>query len=445
MPEFFSQRIAENETLPEEKKRQGPATIPDSLPTIINGSSYHLCRLQIDLAEIDLIAWLESQMTYPKVFWKERDSHVARAAVGNLLTFPDVPLFSDSNPFDLRLYGGIRFGSNTNQEQTWQGFPSTGFWLPHIEITQENGRAHVIVYSLRETTPPEILDTIGFANRREPGEPLSLMERKETPDFYLWKQSVEDALIAISSGAIDKLVLARKTTLQFSKALSPWPLLRHLNERARRATLFSFQLTPHLCFLGATPEKLFQREKNLLSTDAVASTRPRGKTPEEDDQLEEELLSSPKEQREFKIVKDFLELALSPLSEKMDWDGQDRVLKASHVQHLHNRLNATLKTGVSDSDLIRALHPTPALGGYPQKEALKLLEEIERFDRGWYGAPVGMVGQNGASLYVAIRSALIRERELHLFAGTGLVTGSEAEKEWEELEQKIRPFMELFV
>ncbi len=238
--------------------------------------------------------------------------------------------------------------------------------------------------------------------------------------------------------------MARKTLLQFSSPLSPWPLLAKLNQRARSATLFAFHLAPGVCFLGATPEKLFERKGTAFNTDAVAGTRPRGKTPEEDLLLEKELVANPKDQREFHIVKSFLSSALAPLAKEMAWQGPDTLLKTSHVQHLHNRLTGTLKENTTDTDLIRALHPTPALGGYPRAASLALLKELEPFERGWYGSPIGIVSQEETSIYVAIRSALLRDKSLHLFAGTGLVPGSRAEMEWAELEHKIQPFLELF-
>ncbi len=411
-------------------------------PFVINDQSYLLGRSLQELPNIDLIAWLKSQPLYPKIFWKEQDSQITRAAVGNLLSFSDIPKFSDSPPFDVRLYGGIRFSQNLCDDPTWKGFPNTSFWLPQIEISQEEGRTQAVIYSLNKSlSPPEILQNFA-QNTCAPS--YSLKSRLETPHFQDWQKQVGSVLDSIQSGYMDKLVLARKTTLECSSPISPWEILFHLKEKARRATLFAFQLSPDLCFLGATPEKLFRREANLCITDAVAATRPRGSTPEEDMQFEKDLLGSDKEQREFKIVKDYLDLKLLPLSEEMKWDGDDRILKASHVQHLHNRLNATLKNSVTDADLVCALHPTPALGGFPREKSLAFLKQIEPFDRGWYGGPIGVIGTQSSSLYVAIRSALINEHLLHLFAGTGLVPGSIAEREWEELEQKIRPFTELF-
>ena len=201
---------------------------------------------------------------------------------------------------------------------------------------------------------------------------------------------------------------------------------------------------PNHCFLGATPERLFLREEDQLHTEAVAATSPRGKTPEEDLAFEHHLKTSPKEQREFHLVKDYLHSIVDPLSTTIVWENKETLLKTGHVQHLHDRLRATLKGPVSNTDLLRLFHPTPALGGFPRKEALDLLQQIEPFERGWYGSPIGAITAHRASFYVAIRSALIQERSLHLFAGTGIVSGSLPEKEWEELEHKIHPFLEMF-
>ena len=397
----------------------------------INGKPYPLHRQTIALADLDLIAWLEAHPLYPKIFWQEKETGLTRAAVGSIATFSDVPRVLS----DIRLYGGTRFQGTAG---LWEGFPSTQFWLPQIEITQSSTHTEAIVY---ESATPHLAHAT--QNPNSLAAPHPFLTRSDLPDYNGWQSRVDAALQAISSGLIDKVVLARKTTLQLPHTVSAWSLLRQLKPPS--GARFAFHLTPKLCFLGATPERLFLKRGNALSTDAVAATCPRGKTSAQDAQLAEELLQSPKNQREFQVVKQFLEAALSPHSDLLAWEGEDRVLKGSHVQHIHNRLHATLKQATSDADLIEALHPTPALGGYPRDAALALLKEIEPFDRGWYGGLVGMISQESTHLYVAIRSALLQDKELHLFAGTGLVKGSTPEKEWEELEQKISPFMEQFI
>ncbi len=405
----------------------------------IGGIKYPFDQLKWEVPHLDLIAWLFKQPLYPKVFWQEKEQNITYAAVGSLLSFAHVPSISDSA--DVRLYGGMRFAKKTHPDETWRGFPQTCFWLPQIEISQEGKTTHALVQSLNEKSSNLPFDFT--QNELLASNDFPLIDRVETPDFSLWSQNVEDVLEKIHSGHLEKLVLARKSNFHFSTPLSPWPILAHLRSKASQATVFAFQLSPHVCFLGATPEKLFKRDGLHLGTDAIAGTHPRGKTPEEDSHIAGQLLKNAKEKREFQSVSTFLQQSLQPISETFNWEwSSPRTLKTSHVQHIYNRLSARLKPGITDAELIRLLHPTPALGGFPRERALPLLSTLETFDRGWYGAPIGMISSRGTSLYAGIRCALIRERTMHLFAGTGLVEGSIPEREWDELEQKIRPFTE---
>jgi menaquinone-specific isochorismate synthase len=115
-------------------------------------------------------------------------------------------------------------------------------------------------------------------------------------------------------------------------------------------------------------------------------------------------------------------------------------MKLARSRHLRAGLRATLRPDVSTADLLAALHPTPAVGGTPHRRALALIRKLEPFDRGWYAGPVGWIGPEAADFAVAIRSGLVAEHRLALFSGAGLVEGSEAESEWDEIEQKISDF-----
>jgi len=119
------------------------------------------------------------------------------------------------------------------------------------------------------------------------------------------------------------------------------------------------------------------------------------------------------------------------------------VLKLPHVQHLKASLNGRLKPGVSDSDLLVSLHPTPAVGGYPTDRAVDEIFSLALFDRGWYASPTGWIGADAAEFCVAIRSGLIDRNRLALFSGAGIVAGSRPEREWDEIENKIGSFLSL--
>ncbi len=459
------------------------------LPCILNGKTIPLQRIEKRIERQDLLAWLESQSLYPKVFWKEKGSLTTRAAVGSLLMFPSIP----SVEGQVRLYGGSSFAEPNGKHSVWEGFPRSCFWLPQIEISQTDGETVAVFYSFEEVPPP--LETVrdekhlyctrlGFVNldsakqskieenfvralNEEPhcqigkGDeedrfcevaaspnsqnlsgrsipPSAPMSRQDLPLFAEWEKALSLTLDAIASKQIEKLVLARQTTWTFATPLSLYPLLVTLQNTQKEATLFAFQLSSHHCFFGATPELLFERSGSSLRTEAIAGTRPRGKTQEEEKRFALELLHGAKEQREFQVVKQGLEETLTPLVTRLKWEGRDEIIKTSQLQHLYNRLTAEILPGISDETVRQALHPTPALGGYPKEKALSLLKELESFDRGWYGAPVGVISLERTALYVAIRSCLLQECQLHQFAGAGIVERSVAELEWEELNSKMR-------
>ena len=136
-----------------------------------------------------------------------------------------------------------------------------------------------------------------------------------------------------------------------------------------------------------------------------------------------------------------LEEHLAPLCESNHHLRTPKVMPLRNCQHLHTPFDATLKSDVSDTALIQSLHPTPAVGGLPRDAALAWLDVHEPFDRGIYAAPVGWVDRKGADFAVAIRSAIVREETLALYAGAGIVPGSKAEEEWAEINQKMRSLL----
>ena len=197
-------------------------------------------------------------------------------------------------------------------------------------------------------------------------------------------------------------------------------------------------------FLGASPERLFSRSHRTISCDALAGTVARGGSLVHDEQLGKALLQSPKDRYEQKLVFDVLKALLQEVCEDVSACREPTLRKFQHVQHLWSPLNGTLREGVSDLDLLQHLHPTPAVGGRPTSRALEILAQGEPFDRGWYAAPVGWVGPQSSDFTVAIRSALVHQKQVRLYAGAGIVPDSVAEAEWQELEEKIKTFVGFF-
>jgi menaquinone-specific isochorismate synthase len=153
--------------------------------------------------------------------------------------------------------------------------------------------------------------------------------------------------------------------------------------------------------------------------------------------LESQLREFTKEQLEHQLVVDELARAFRKICADFSHDEKPSVLKLSRLQHLRTQLRGELADGLSDEAILEALHPTPATCGSPTREARSFIEKNELFYRGWYAGPLGWISRDDAEFCVAIRSMHRIENRLNVFAGAGIVEGSDAEREWMELEDKI--------
>ncbi len=218
-------------------------------------------------------------------------------------------------------------------------------------------------------------------------------------------------------------------------------MLSKLKEVEPNAYHFYIQPQAGSAFIGATPERLYKRQHQFIETEAVAGTCQRGATPEQDERLAKHLLLSDKDYREHIMVRNNIKAVLAPLCQYFEVKDQVELIKQSKVQHLYSYLHGQLLENISDLQLLNILHPTPAVGGLPRDSALKHIEKLEPFDRGWYAGPVGWVGKDAAEFAVGIRSGLLNGKSLRLFAGAGVIQGSIPQLEWDEMETKISAFM----
>ncbi len=253
--------------------------------------------------------------------------------------------------------------------------------------------------------------------------PFSLPERiVHSPAFPKYERILQELL----SDGVQKAVFARQTTFTYKKNLDPYVYLNHF---AGKGKLFFYQVDPETTFLGSTPESLFERDGNRITTAAIAGTRPLG--------CGKELLQSLKDLAEFGFVQNEIAKTLSQFCDALDFEKKPGLLQTPNLEHLYTIFRGRLKT-IDDQALISALHPTPATCGVPKEKVLRRLYESESFDRGWYAAPIGFSTKKRAHFFVAIRSALIVRNQLHLFAGSGIVSNSKSNDEWNELNNKIK-------
>ena len=322
--------------------------------------------------------------------------------------------------------------------------------LPRVEYVVDGDRA-VLAANLvlpRDAAHAEALLTelraVATPSAVHP-QPIPLpVARTDVPAPKSWRASIETALDAFAHTALDKVVLARRSAYDFDEALDPFALLGALEAATASCFHFLVQPAPGLAFLGASPERLFHQHGRALESEAVAGTRPRGASSSADARFRRELLGSDKDRREHGYVQAHIRAALQPLAATLDADAEPSDLPLARGRHLYAGFRAELRAEVSPVDVLRALHPTPAVGGTPTPDALAMIAATEAFDRGWYAGPVGWIGADDAEFAVAIRSGLVQQHAagatLALYSGAGIVEGSDAGAEWDEIEQKIGNF-----
>ncbi len=249
-----------------------------------------------------------------------------------------------------------------------------------------------------------------------------------------WQECYRPALIRgielVNEGILEKLVLAVRQSIWLRKPLDPLAILSRLRHQQPDTCRFLWQRSYKESFFGASPERLLSIQDGFLRSDALAGTASK-----EDDG--EELLKSEKDRREHElvvasIVNQLLGKGISPKMPK-----RPRLARYGQLVHLHTPISGLTK-GQTPLSLADALHPTPAVAGLPRREAMSWLRTLEPFERGSYAAPIGWIDSKGnAEFRVAIRCGNAVGNRLELTAGAGLVRGSVAERELQEVGLKL--------
>lgn len=261
-------------------------------------------------------------------------------------------------------------------------------------------------------------------------------------DHYL--RAVEAARDAVRSGVITKAVIARDIVITSSEAIDIATLLRRL--RTSFGSSYRYSLDG---FVGASPELLVERRGDSVSSHPLAGTTPRTGDPDTDSRLASELRASEKNQIEHRVVIDMVHDTLLPWCSYLDWQPEPEVVPVANVQHLGTRVEGTLSQPLPHVlELVKALSPTPALGGHPRKEAIDLITRVEGMQRGRYGGAVGWFDREGNGTWaVAIRCAEFSNdrRTARLFAGGGIVAESDPQAELAETQAKFQAMLAAIV
>lgn len=350
------------------------------------------------------------------------------------------------------LFGGFSFDPLKPKTKLWSEFPDALFVVPQIMLSMTNHESWLTfnamvspgedtkeMIRILESSQHELLNHILQQENQESHTKPTFLKEDIVPTE--WMASVEKASSNIREGQYDKVVLARELRLFASDKLRIQETLEKLLDQQKESFIFAFESEAD-CFIGATPERLIKKEGEQFLSTCLAGSIARGKTDEEDEKLGDELLSDQKNLHEHELVVRMITDAMRNVCHSVEAPNKPKLHKARDIQHLFTPVTGQALKEASIFQAVEHLHPTPALGGYPQNKALEAIREMEQLDRGWYAAPIGWVNTEGnGEFVVAIRSALIQGKEASLFAGCGIVGGSKPLSEYEETKLKFRPML----
>ena len=263
-------------------------------------------------------------------------------------------------------------------------------------------------------------------------------------DPATWCAAVATAMERIGAGELAKVVLARDLLVSADVPLDPRRLLRRLADRFPDCWTFAVD-----GLLGATPELLLRRSGRQLSARVLAGTAPRG-AGADDQRLADALIGSAKDRAEHALAVDSLVRALEPYCTTLDAPAEPHLLTLANVRHLATDVAGTQRRrgprgAAGLLELIGAVHPTAAVCGTPTRDAAAVIAELEGMDRGRYAGPVGWLdsrgdGEFGLALRCAELTGADGGRQARLFAGCGIVSGSDPIAELAETQAKLAAF-----
>lgn len=364
--------------------------------------------------------------------WHQRDPDETCLHGFGFLGFaadPEPPLPGDS--------GRTRFGA----------LPNALLWVPELALWVLDDQAALILTTRLPGSRVEVrrrwlelLAQFVAASAQPVPEPLTpdpLRHLGSLPGLLDWQRLVDSALEEIQRGTLEKAVLGRRIRLRGRRPFD----LRRL--QGTLTWLFPACQVVRLShdgasFVAATPERLLRVRDRQVEVDAIAGTAPRAPSPTEDAALADGLLRSDKDRREHAVVVEALRRALDVCCTGLRVPGEPQVIRLHNAQHLWTPIEARLAGARDLFDLAELLHPTPATNGEPKGAARDWLRHAEPLERGWYTGAAGVLEPDlSGELWVLLRCAEVQGNEASLYAGAGIVAGSDPLSEWRETAHKL--------
>lgn len=357
----------------------------------------------------------------------------------------------EKDDFQPILFGGFSFDPQNDVQDEWESLPQSVFHLATFQLVMHNEKNYVTVHYVSNSDErsetfdllvkerDQLIHAAQVKEVRQYEKPVVCDFAEPFKEEYL--KSIDVVTSQIKAGQAEKVVIARSLALQFEEAVTSTQVLSQVKNEQPESYLFGLEGEGFL-FFGASPERLVRVENGKGYSSCVAGSIRRGKTAEEDELLGEKLLGDEKNRGEHHYVVEMITETFAENCTNVSVPDGPKLLKIRDIQHLFTPVEGQLKDGATILQLVKSLHPTPALGGVPREASLEMIRRYEPMNRGLYAAPIGWVDAEGNGEFaVAIRSALLKDERAYLYAGGGIVGDSDATSEYEETLVKFRPML----
>ena len=343
------------------------------------------------------------------------------------------------------LTGGLCFDhQNTCRSRKWSHFEDASFVLPRVQFSHERGNTYMTLNTVVtncdkldqevQSIDSEIISLLEFCHKllKETNPTFDHNNHPElNPKSELssdtWKQTVRDAIVNITNSDLEKVMLVHETEIE----TGPQKIINSVaGSLTRLCSLYPSSnvfgvVRQGCCFFGAASAPLVRLLENQLEVAVLTSTTMKGNNEIDD-----------KQQRECSLMIDFIKSKLQSITET------NSLVVLANLQHLYTLVRGTIRRETTLLDLVQNLHPTSAVSGFPQSNALKFIRQKENLDRGWFAAPIGWIdAHNNGEFVVSLISALMTTDSVSLFAGSDIVAGSDPEDKLQETMLKMKTML----
>lgn len=431
-----------------------PRTVLDDLDAALGASAgspagaMRVVSVVIDLDPLDLVRSGAASFGFAAFFSSPEGREIGALGAARRLAASGTARFADLDarvagvPAGAPVLAGFAFADDGPSGPDWEGFGAATAVVPEVAIVREAGQGRLVV-----VLPPgsdgrailallsSLLEVVAPTAAAEVDQ--SIVSRPAPGD---WVGTVDEAVAAVRSGDVAKVVLARSVEVRRG-SLDAFEMVSRLRSAHPSCRVFGWQ-EGDATFIGASPELLVARQGDFVHLAPLAGSAPRGADPESDRRLGDALLASAKDRFEHEVVVADAMERLGGLVTGLHRAPTPQLHRFAGVQHLATPITGT--TGARILALAGALHPTAAVGGHPRDAAVALIDKMEGLDRGWYAGGIGWIDPEGdGELAIGLRCALVRGDRAILYAGNGIVADSDPTAELEETRLKLRALLDL--